>query len=186
MTLLLITMFQNYRIGSIHRTLTQDIGDGKIYFGEVGREFNYYQRDLQELSNMHRELTLLYGPIYSYSNYEKISSIGSNNIFNMFVDFSVFFENLYDNYSDSIVAEGEELYLSLNKLKDEERNGIEIMALITGGLEKIRSESYANKTSDDKKALKDYLIKSAEYFNTQEVQDKIDVIENLNKNDFHQ
>jgi len=167
-------------MGCIHRSLTQEIVDGKIYFGEVGREFNYFHRDFQELSDMHRELTLLYGPIHFYYNYEKISSLGTNNIFNMFVDFSVFFEHLYENYSDSIVVEGEGLYLSFNELKDEERNGIEIMALITGELEKIRSESYKNKTSNDKKALEDYMIKSAEYFNTQEVQEKVDVIESIN------
>src|SRR5690349_8826435 len=87
----------NYNNGFIHTSLTQEISDEKIYFGEIGMEYNYYHKDFQELSDMHRELTLLYGAIHSYYNYEKISSLGTNNIFNMFVDFSVFFEHLYEN-----------------------------------------------------------------------------------------
>lgn len=173
--------FSNYKVGSINRSLNHVLDHKKIHFGEAGGAFNYFQRDFKELANMHRELTLLYGPIHSYNNYEKISSIGTDNIFDMFIDFSVFFEYLYDNNSDSLHFEEEGLFLSFNELEDEVIKGIEIITEITGELEMIRSESYKNKNINVKEVLENYMIRSAEYFNTQEVQEKIDVIENINK-----
>lgn len=173
--------FSSYNIGSIHRSLNQVIVDGKINFGEVGRTFNYFQREFHELSNIHRELTLIYGPLYTYNQYDKISSVGMNNIFNMFLDFYVFFEYLYKANSNSISVEDERQYLDFSELEDETIEGIQIILEITGELEKMKREGYANKTSDDKNALEDYMIRSAEYFNTPEVQEKVDVIENANK-----
>lgn len=173
--------FSNYKVGSINRSLNHVLDHQKIHFGEAGDAFNYFQRDFKELANMHRELTLLYGPIHSYNNYEKISSIGTDNIFDMFLDYSVFFEYLYDNHSESLDVEEEGLYLSFNELEDEVIKGIEIITEITGELERIRSESYTNKNVKVKEVLKNYMIRSAEYFNTQEVQGKIHIIESINK-----
>lgn len=173
--------FSNYKVGSINRSLHYVLDHKKIHFGEAGDAFNYFQRDFKELANMHRELTLLYGPIHSYNNYEKISSIGTDNIFDMFLDYSVFFEYLYDNNSESLDVEEEELYLSFNELEDEVIKGIEIITEITGELERIRSESYTNKNINVKDVLENYMIRSADYFNTQEVQEKIQVIESINK-----
>ncbi|GLX71250.1 hypothetical protein [Paenibacillus glycanilyticus] len=168
----------HYNTGSIDRSLTRVITDRKVYFGEVGRPVNFLARDFQELSNMHRELTLMYGPLFSFKNYNQISSISTDpNIFDMLANFSSFFDYLYENNSDSIAIEDEQLYISFNKLTDEERNGIEIIAEITGELEKVRSESSQNKALMD--YLEDYMLKSAEYFHTPEVQEKVAAFESI-------
>lgn len=171
----------HYDIGSVHRSLTQAIMDGKIYIGEEGNTFNYFKRDFQELSNMHRELTLIYGPIHSFQNYENVNSIGANNLFQMFVDFSVFFEYLYENNTNVIVVEKEGQYIRLYDLTDETHKGLDMIAEITGELETIRSESYDSQTSGNKEALKDYLVKAGDYFNTPDVQMKYQSIQHINK-----
>lgn len=71
--------------------------------------------------------------------------IGTNNLFNMIVDFSVCFEYLYDNNSHLIVVgEKEGQYIILSHLDEETLNEIQIITEITGELEAIRSESYEN------------------------------------------
>lgn len=55
-----------YKLGSIHGSLEQSIAENKLYFGEQGRFSNYYQQQSHHLSNMHNQLTLLYGPLHAY------------------------------------------------------------------------------------------------------------------------
>lgn len=170
-----------YRIGSIHRSLEHALSKGKLYFGEPGKLNNKYKSDLQKVGSMHRELTLLYGPLFSYEDYNQISSIGINNLFNMFEDFSMFFENVEQVYLDAKTIDSERQYINLNNLNEEVITGIQIIAEITGKLDSIRSGSYENKTGNDKKALEDYMKNSAAYFHTEDVQKKVKLVENINK-----
>lgn len=175
-----------YRIEPIHRSLTQSLSEEKLYFGEPGRFNNSYRSDLQKLSIVHRQLTLLYGPINSYEEYTDISSIGTNNLFIMLVDFSMFFEYLEELNFDSMARDSEGQYIDLSKLDEEIIDGVKIIAEITGDLESIRSSSYEDKAGNDKQALIDFMKKSAAYFNTEDVQKKIVVVQNLNKKLFSQ
>lgn len=157
------------------------MSEGKLYFGEEGKFNNYYQGEFQKLSSMHSQLTLLYGPIYSFEEYSTISSIGTRNLFNMYVDFSLFFEYLGDRYYDSLTSDKEGQYISISDLDEDSIEGIRIIVDITGELDSIRSQSYEDLSSNNKKALQDFLKKSSQYFNTQEVQEKVEIIESIIK-----
>lgn len=161
----------NYRIDSIHRMIEYAIQEGKLYFGEAGKPVNIYQSEFQHISSMHRELTLLYGPIHNYEHYDQISSIGAGNtMFELFVDFGVFFESLYTIHSDYLSDSQEGLYLPIQGLDVEIRNGLDLMRRITGDLSAIHSEAFKGKTSDSLDALKQYLQQSADYYHSAEVQ----------------
>lgn len=175
-----------YRIGPIHRSLTQSISEEKLYFGEQGRFNNSYRSDLQKLSSVHRQLTLLYGPINSYEDYSDISSIGTNNLFIMLEDFSMFFEYLEELNFDSMAIDSEGQYIDLSKLDEGILDGVKIIAEITGDLDSIRSSSFEDKTGNDKQALIDYMKKSAAYFSTEDVQKKVKFMQDLNKKLFSQ
>lgn len=157
-----------------------ETAENKLYFGEQGRFSNYYQQQFHQLSNMHSQLTLLYGPLHAYDEYNKISSIGTHNMFNMFVDFSVFFDHLGRNYFESMTSDEEGQYLVLSQLDTETRDGIQIIADIMGELDSLRASSCEN-SSDDVKALEQYLKQSSAYFYSEEVQDKVRMIQAINK-----
>lgn len=169
-----------YRMGSLHESLEKALSEQRLYFGELGRFNNYYRNDLKKVSTMHRQLTLLYGPIFGYEQYDRISSIGTNNLFNLLEDCSIFFDDLGENSKSSLSNDGERQYLDLSKLDDEVMAGLKIITEITGELEAIRSFSYGNKSGSDLVALQDYLLRSADYFDTTDVQEKAKMIESLN------
>jgi len=163
-----------YNVGSIHRTIHQSIADGKIYYDEDGSNYSYSQ--FQKISTLHRELTFLYGALFSYRNYDKVSSLSTNNnLFNMFVDFGAFFNYLYNNNADKIKVDEIGQYLAADELSDEERRILADMNEITGQLDEIRNTSYQNQWSNDIDALEHYLLRSAEYFFTEAV---IEMVEN--------
>lgn len=107
-------------------------------------------------------------------------------MFIMLVDFSMFFEYLEELNFDSMARDSEGQYIDLSKLDEEIIDGVKIIAEITGDLESIRSSSYEDKAGNDKQALIDFMKKSAAYFNTEDVQKKIAVVQNLNKKLFSQ
>lgn len=157
-----------YNIGSLHRDINQSIADGKIYYGE--EQFNYIHSQFQKISINHRELTLLYGPLFAYRHYNQISSIGTNNnLYNMFVDFGAFFDYLYKNNADKLKVDDKWRYLEIGELSDEERTILTNMNVIIGQLDEIRNAIYTNESSNEIDALEDYLKRSAEYFYTEEV-----------------
>src|SRR5262249_28326039 len=151
-----------------------------LHYGDEGQMYNYYRRDLQELSIYHRELTLMYGALFEYAGYEQISSIGTNNLFNMLTDFATFMEKLYDRNAGSIVVGKSGNMLEISQLTQAETQGIQIITEILGELETIRSDCYVNKTSSDKQALKAYMLKSSDYFHTQDVQKNVELIVKYN------
>lgn len=170
-----------YRMGSLHESLEKAVSEQRLDFGELGRFNNYYRDDLKKISTMHRQLTLLYGPIFSYEQYDRISSIGTNTLFNLLEDCSTFFDDLGEDTKDSLRNDGERQYIDLGKLDDEVMAGVKTIAEIIGELEAIRSSSYNNKSGSDLAALQDYLLRSADYFDTADVQEKAKLIESLNK-----
>ncbi|MCG7376746.1 hypothetical protein MH215_07055 [Paenibacillus sp. ACRSA] len=169
-----------YRVGSIHGALVEAISSSKLYIGEQDESSNVIHRNFQHLSVMHRELTLLYGPISSYANYTDVSSLRENSIYDMFVDFSLFFECL-GMQQEWIVSDTSGRYIDLEGLSNELYRGVRIVEDITGQLELIRSRSYDNKMGSDQEALADYLIKSAAYFKSQEIQENIKSIRKMNE-----
>ncbi len=169
----------NYKVGAIHRTLYHSLTEGKIYVGQEGALFNYLQRDFQQLSNVHRELTFLYGTLFSYDN--NISSFGTNNLFTMFQDFYVFFEYLVDNNSDTIVEETDGIYMILTDLDQETLTGVQIITDITGELQEIFDESYQNKQSSNHDAFKTFMERCAEYTQSPDVQVKVKELQKINR-----
>lgn len=75
-------------------------------------------------------------------------------------------------------AEGQ--YLVLSQLDTETRDGIQIIADIMGELDSLRTSSCEN-SSDDVKAFEQYLKQSSAYFYSEEVQDKVRMIQAINK-----
>ena len=169
-----------YRVRALQEKLAYAISNNRLYIGDQGGSSNIVSRDLQHLSVMHRELTLLYGPISSYANYLEVSSLRENSIFSMYVDFSLFFECL-GMQQEWIVSDASGRYIDLEGLDNELYRGVRIIEEITGQLESIRNRSYDNKTGSDQEALSDYLIQSAEYFKSQEVQEHYQSILKMNK-----
>lgn len=169
-----------YRTGSLHESLKKAMSEQRLDFGELGRFSNYYRDDLKKVSTMHRQLTLLYGPIFGYEQYDRISSIGTNNLFNLLEDCSIFFDDLGENSQNSLLNDGERQYIDLGKLDDEVMAGVKIITEVIGELEAIRSSSYDQKSGSDLAALQDYLLRSADYFDTTDVQEMAKMIESLN------
>lgn len=169
-----------YRVRALQENLAYAISNNRLYIGDQGGSSNIVSRDLQHLSVMHRELTLLYGPISSYANYNEVSSLRENSIFSMYVDFSLFFECL-GMQQEWIVSDASGRYIDLEGLDNELYRGVRIIEEITGQLESIRNRSYDNKTRNDQEALSDYLIQSAAYFKSQEVQEHYQSILKMNK-----
>lgn len=171
-----------YRIGAVHETLEKALSEQRLNYGEPGKFYNSYRDNLKKVSTMHRQLTLLYGPIFEYEQYDEISSIGTYTLFNLLEDCSMFLEILGEQSQDSLVNDGERQYLDLGTLEDEMLAGLKIVTEITGELDAIYSSSYDNKSGSDLAALKDYLSRSADYFTTPDVQEKSRMIESLNSN----
>lgn len=171
-----------YRIGSVHESLEHALAEQRMDVGAVGNFRNHYRDDLKQVSTMHIQLTLLYGPLFEYEQYNRISSIGTYTLFNLLEDCTTFLEMLGEQSQAPLLNDGERQYLDLSTLEDEMLVGLKTITEITGELEAIYNASYDNKSGSDLAALQDYLSRSADYFATPDVQEKSKMIESLNSN----
>lgn len=169
-----------YKIRSVHEALEQAMKEQRLNFGQPGAFNNYYRDELKKVSTIHRELTLLYGFIFDYDQYDRISSLRTNSLFNLLVDCSTFLQYLGENSKNSLTNDGEQQYLNFDQLDDETLAGLEIVTEIIGELSALRSSSYDDKSGSDISALQDYLLRSADYIASAEVQEKAKRIEALN------
>lgn len=154
-----------YKVGSIYRSLSAEVTEKRLYIGEKGKVYNYYQRDFKELLYFYDELVSLYKSIVSYGH---LSSYWEYSIFDMFEDFAVYFEYLYDQpYTVVESSEGQYLLLSGEALE-----GLQIIVDLLGDLDAIKNAAYEHDPVDAKSIWVSLMLNNEEYMKSPEVKEK--------------
>lgn len=155
-----------YSIDALHHAIHQQLAEGELVLDDHAVHF-------QRLSRLQQRLAGIYNSLHDADPDGIRVTLSENSPFHLFVDGETFFRALEASNREAVREEEGRSVLPLDAVNPDVREGLAILADVTGELAAIWQQSCEGRDSGSQEAMRRYMVDSAEYYSREQTRQKV-------------